>query len=127
MEYYTLLNDALKYFPNSTTAAEGLTQTFHLYKYKNSYFFLNSKERNIIEAASTGASQSIKLVANIAVNLIAAISLLHFINSTLIWLGYRVGLRLPEHEELTFEARRNFLLVINKLSYFIVLDFCISN
>ncbi|XP_064648425.1 solute carrier family 28 member 3-like isoform X2 [Lineus longissimus] len=51
-----------------------------------------SQERNIIDALSTGASQSIKLVANIAVNLIAFLAVLHFLNGTLEWLGRRVGL-----------------------------------
>ena len=71
------------------------------------YYF--SKERNIIEAASSGASQSIKLVANIAVNLIAAISLLHFINSALLWFGLRVGRKPPNHEYLTFEVHSAIL------------------
>jgi pyrimidine nucleoside transport protein len=40
----------------------------------------------LIEAASNGAQQSIKLVANIGVNLIAFIALLQFINATLTFL-----------------------------------------
>ncbi|KAL3831773.1 hypothetical protein ACJMK2_023480 [Sinanodonta woodiana] len=56
--------------------------------------------RNIIEAASNGASMSIKLVANIAVNLIAFIAILGFVNATLAWMGHRVGLFNPE---LSFE------------------------
>ncbi|KAL5006941.1 hypothetical protein ScPMuIL_015747 [Solemya velum] len=58
-------------------------------------------ERNIIEAASKGAAMSIKLVANIAANLIAFISLLAFVNATLRWFGERVGL---ENPPLTFEV-----------------------
>ncbi len=58
------------------------------------------KERNIIEAASAGASAAIKIVANVIANLIAFISMLHFLNSTLTWFGNRVGI-----EELTFEVR----------------------
>ncbi|XP_064648426.1 solute carrier family 28 member 3-like [Lineus longissimus] len=54
-----------------------------------------SPERNIIEAASTGASQSIRLVANITVNLIAFLAILQFIDSTLIWVGARVGVDEP--------------------------------
>ncbi|KAK3588025.1 hypothetical protein CHS0354_012071 [Potamilus streckersoni] len=57
-------------------------------------------ERNIIEAASNGASVSIKLVANIAVNLIAFIAILGFVNATLAWMGRRVGILNPE---LSFE------------------------
>ncbi|RUS85361.1 hypothetical protein EGW08_006904, partial [Elysia chlorotica] len=55
-------------------------------------------ERNLIEAASNGASMSIKLVANIAVNLIAFVALLQFINATLVWFGDRVG-----YEAFTFQ------------------------
>ncbi|CAL8262038.1 unnamed protein product [Merluccius merluccius] len=48
-------------------------------------------ERNILEAASSGASASIGLVANITVNLIAFLAILEFINSALRWLGGMVG------------------------------------
>ena len=61
-----------------------------------------SEERNLIDAASSGASQSIKLVANIAVNLIAFLSLLAFFNDTLTWFGKRAGVNDPP---LTFEVR----------------------
>lgn len=54
--------------------------------------------RNVIEAISVGASTAIKLVANIAVNLIAFLSILEFINATLVWCGDRVGV-----EGFTFE------------------------
>uniref|UniRef100_UPI00398F07D7 solute carrier family 28 member 3-like n=1 Tax=Pristiophorus japonicus TaxID=55135 RepID=UPI00398F07D7 len=43
--------------------------------------------RNLIEAACAGASASIALVANIAVNLIAFLALLAFLNAVLSWLG----------------------------------------
>ncbi|XP_041720659.2 solute carrier family 28 member 3 isoform X1 [Coregonus clupeaformis] len=42
---------------------------------------------NLLEAASHGASSSIVLVANIAVNLIAFLALLAFLNAVLSWLG----------------------------------------
>ncbi|KAL0979691.1 hypothetical protein UPYG_G00188310 [Umbra pygmaea] len=42
---------------------------------------------NLLEAASHGASSSIVLVANIAVNLIAFLALLTFVNAALMWLG----------------------------------------
>lgn len=48
-------------------------------------------EGNILEAASSGASASIGLVANIAANLIAFLAILAFINSALSWLGGMVG------------------------------------
>ena len=81
---------------------------FLLILYSN-FIFLNSllpfrKERNLIEAASNGAQQSIKLVANIGVNLIAFIALLQFINATLTWFGQRAGLEPPEYEYLTFQV-----------------------
>ncbi|KAH9523621.1 hypothetical protein Btru_040467 [Bulinus truncatus] len=58
---------------------------------KDVYNFEKGTERNLIEAASNGASVSVKLVANIAVNLIAFVALLQFINATLTWFGDRVG------------------------------------
>uniref|UniRef100_A0AAZ3PH15 Sodium/nucleoside cotransporter n=1 Tax=Oncorhynchus tshawytscha TaxID=74940 RepID=A0AAZ3PH15_ONCTS len=48
-------------------------------------------EQNILEAASSGASTSIGLVANIAANLIAFLAILAFINASLGWLGGLVG------------------------------------
>ncbi|XP_021374213.1 solute carrier family 28 member 3-like isoform X1 [Mizuhopecten yessoensis] len=66
------------------------------------YKMSKGPERNIVEAASTGATQSIKLVANVAVNLIAFVSLLEFANATLKWFGNRVGMEKP-NDELTFE------------------------
>ena len=58
----------------------------------------------MIEAASRGASNSIKLVANVAVNLIAFVSLLGFLNATLRWFGERAGMKPPGHEYLTFQV-----------------------
>ncbi|KAL0968291.1 hypothetical protein UPYG_G00264890 [Umbra pygmaea] len=55
-------------------------------------------EKNILEAASSGASASIGLVANIAANLIAFLAILAFINASLGWLGGLVG-----YPTLTFE------------------------
>lgn len=55
-------------------------------------------EGNILEAASSGASASIGLVANIAANLIAFLAIFEFINKALSWFGGMVG-----HPELTFE------------------------
>ncbi|XP_072241928.1 sodium/nucleoside cotransporter 1 [Leuresthes tenuis] len=55
-------------------------------------------ERNILEAASSGASASVGLVANIAANLIAFLAILAFINQALSWLGGMVG-----YPSLTFQ------------------------
>ncbi|WAQ94743.1 S28A3-like protein [Mya arenaria] len=73
---------------------------------KDVYNMQKGKEHNIIEAASNGASISIKLIANIAVNLIAFIAILDFINATLIWFGHRVDMYQPE---LTFSLVCSYL------------------
>ncbi|XP_060073867.1 solute carrier family 28 member 3-like [Ylistrum balloti] len=70
---------------------------------KKVYNMEQGPERNVIEAASNGASQSIKLIANIAANLIAFIAVLEFVNATLDWFGSRVGLEEPDFERLTFQ------------------------
>jgi pyrimidine nucleoside transport protein len=57
------------------------------------------KQRNILEAAATGASSSIKLVANIAANLIAFLAALAFVNAVLSWFGSFVC-----HPELSFQV-----------------------
>uniref|UniRef100_A0A8C6L4B6 Solute carrier family 28 member 1 n=1 Tax=Nothobranchius furzeri TaxID=105023 RepID=A0A8C6L4B6_NOTFU len=56
--------------------------------------------QNILEAASSGASASIGLVANIAANLIAFLAILAFINQAFSWLGGMVG-----YPEITFQIR----------------------
>lgn len=66
---------------------------------KGIYNMKKGNETNIIEAASNGATLSIRLVSNIAVNLIAFLAVLEFVNRTLIWCGHRVGMYNPE---LTF-------------------------
>ncbi|KAF3854804.1 hypothetical protein F7725_022859, partial [Dissostichus mawsoni] len=59
---------------------------------------LFNDEQNILEAASSGASASIGLVANIAANLIAFLAILGFINKALSWFGGMLG-----HPDITFE------------------------
>lgn len=59
--------------------------------------------KNILEAASQGASASISLVANIAVNLMAFLSLLAFFNSVLSWLG-----NMFDYPQLSFEVNIKF-------------------
>uniref|UniRef100_A0AAZ3RKP5 Sodium/nucleoside cotransporter n=1 Tax=Oncorhynchus tshawytscha TaxID=74940 RepID=A0AAZ3RKP5_ONCTS len=61
-------------------------------------------EQNILEAASSGASTSIGLVANIAANLIAFLAILAFINASLGWLGGLVGF-----PSITFEVRSEII------------------
>ncbi|XP_017661546.1 PREDICTED: solute carrier family 28 member 3 [Lepidothrix coronata] len=60
--------------------------------------------KNLLEAASQGASTSITLVANIAVNLISFLALLTFIDSTLSWLG-----SLFDYPQLNFEVRSEII------------------
>ncbi|KAL5006492.1 hypothetical protein ScPMuIL_015298 [Solemya velum] len=64
-----------------------------------------SKERNILQAAAAGAMSSIKLVAAVAVNVIAFLALLAFVNGSLTWFGDRIGV-----EDLTFEFICSYLL-----------------
>ncbi|XP_041367546.1 solute carrier family 28 member 3-like [Gigantopelta aegis] len=62
------------------------------------YKMQKGSHRNVIEAASDGASTAIKLVANVAVNVMAFLAILAFVNGTLTWFGDRVGI-----EGLSFE------------------------
>ncbi|KAM9330715.1 solute carrier family 28 member 3 [Gastrophryne carolinensis] len=62
--------------------------------------------RNILEAASQGASASIPLVANIAVNLMAFLSLLAFCNAVLSWLG-----NMFDYPQLSFEIICSFVFM----------------
>ncbi|KAM6034558.1 solute carrier family 28 member 3 [Chlamydotis macqueenii] len=57
-----------------------------------------SESNNLLEAASQGASTSILLVANIAVNLISFLALLAFLDSALSWVG-----NLFDYPQLNFE------------------------
>ncbi|KAG7522512.1 sodium/nucleoside cotransporter 2-like [Solea senegalensis] len=63
-------------------------------------------ERNILEAASSGASASISLVANIAANLIAFLAILAFINAALSWFGGMVG-----YPEITFQLMCSYVFM----------------
>ncbi|XP_054143330.1 solute carrier family 28 member 3 [Melozone crissalis] len=57
-----------------------------------------SESKNLLEAASQGASTSIGLVANIAVSVISFLALLSFLDSALSWVG-----NLFDYPQLTFE------------------------
>ncbi|KAG8512235.1 Solute carrier family 28 member 3 [Galemys pyrenaicus] len=61
---------------------------------------------NLIEAASQGASSSIPLVANIAVNLIAFLALLSFVNSALSWFG-----NMFDYPQLSFEVICSYIFM----------------
>ncbi|XP_027405932.1 solute carrier family 28 member 3 isoform X1 [Bos indicus x Bos taurus] len=66
---------------------------------KNAMKMESGDSRNLLEAATQGASSSISLVANIAVNLIAFLALLSFMNSALSWLG-----NMFDYPQLSFEV-----------------------
>ncbi|XP_067928112.1 solute carrier family 28 member 3-like [Watersipora subatra] len=65
-----------------------------------------AQDRNLIEAASNGASTAIKLVANIAANVLAFLALLEFINQTLIWFGALAGAQ----QDITFQYICSYVL-----------------
>ncbi|XP_063104151.1 sodium/nucleoside cotransporter 2 isoform X1 [Cavia porcellus] len=62
-------------------------------------------ERNILEAASSGAIDAIGLVANIAANLIAFLAILAFVNAVLSWMGEMVNIH-----GLTFQVICSYVL-----------------
>uniref|UniRef100_A0A8C7BP71 Sodium/nucleoside cotransporter n=1 Tax=Neovison vison TaxID=452646 RepID=A0A8C7BP71_NEOVI len=61
--------------------------------------------QNLLEAASSGAAISVKLVGNIGANLIAFLALLAFVNAALSWLGAMVGA-----QELSFQLICSYAL-----------------
>ncbi|XP_054369257.2 sodium/nucleoside cotransporter 1 isoform X1 [Mirounga angustirostris] len=61
--------------------------------------------QNLLEAASNGATASVKLVGNIGANLIAFLALLAFVNAALSWLGAMVGA-----QELSFQLICSYAL-----------------
>lgn len=60
------------------------------------------KEKNVLEAASNGATDAIGLAANVAANLIAFLAVLAFINAALSWLGELVDI-----QGLTFQVNES--------------------
>ncbi|GAB1286815.1 Sodium/nucleoside cotransporter 2 [Apodemus speciosus] len=62
------------------------------FKSKEGLKLPRGEERNILEAASNGATDAIGLVANVAANLIAFLAVLAFVNATLSWLGEMVDI-----------------------------------
>ncbi|XP_077004661.1 solute carrier family 28 member 3 isoform X2 [Tamandua tetradactyla] len=73
---------------------------------KNAIKMENGGSRNILEAATQGASSSIGLVANIAVNVIAFLALLSFVNSALSWFG-----NLFDYPQLSFEIICSYIFM----------------
>ncbi|XP_046519835.1 solute carrier family 28 member 3-like [Equus quagga] len=62
--------------------------------------------RNLLEAASRGASSSMSLVANVAVNLIALVALLSFVNAVLSWFG-----SMFDYPQLSFEMICSYIFM----------------
>ncbi|KAM9206923.1 solute carrier family 28 member 3 isoform 1-T1 [Dugong dugon] len=73
---------------------------------KNAMKMENGDSRNLLEAAAEGASSSIALVANIAVNLIAFLALLSFLNSALSWFG-----NMFDYPQLSFEIICSYIFM----------------
>ncbi|XP_053450469.1 sodium/nucleoside cotransporter 1 isoform X5 [Nycticebus coucang] len=61
--------------------------------------------QNLIEAVSSGASISVRVVTNIAANLIAFLAVLAFVNAALSWLGDMVDV-----QELSFQLICSYVL-----------------
>nr|XP_023490764.1 solute carrier family 28 member 3-like isoform X1 [Equus caballus]XP_023490765.1 solute carrier family 28 member 3-like isoform X1 [Equus caballus]XP_023490766.1 solute carrier family 28 member 3-like isoform X1 [Equus caballus]XP_023490767.1 solute carrier family 28 member 3-like isoform X1 [Equus caballus] len=73
---------------------------------KNAMEMEMGDSRNLLEAASQGASASISLVANIAVNLIAFLALLSFANAALSWFG-----NMFDYPQLSFEIICSYIFM----------------
>lgn len=65
----------------------------------------SGSDQNLIDAASSGASAACKICAAVAVNVMAFLSILKFVNVTLTWFGERAGLK-----TLTFEFICSYVL-----------------
>ncbi|XP_072478994.1 sodium/nucleoside cotransporter 2-like [Notamacropus eugenii] len=75
------------------------------FKNKEGVKVSHGDQKNILEAASSGAADSIGLIANIAVNLITFLAVLAFINAALSWLGEMVNIK-----GLTFQVICSYIL-----------------
>ncbi|XP_067871495.1 sodium/nucleoside cotransporter 1 [Heterodontus francisci] len=75
----------------------------------------SGEEQNILEAASNGASASIGLIANIAVNLLAFLAILEFLNAALSWFGGMV-----DYPELSFQVICSYVFM--PLAFMIGID-----
>ncbi|XP_036910428.1 sodium/nucleoside cotransporter 2 isoform X2 [Sturnira hondurensis] len=75
------------------------------FKKKEGVKLSRGKEKNILEAASNGATDAISLAVNVAANLIAFLAVLAFINATLSWLGELVDI-----QGLSFQVICSYIL-----------------
>ena len=69
------------------------------------------KANNIVEAACKGASDAIPVVANIAVMLVAFVSLIECMNDTLKWLGQSVGHGMKSRNTVRLFLNPNILII----------------
>ncbi|WAQ94209.1 S28A1-like protein [Mya arenaria] len=74
----------------SISAAANIFLGMNMTKSELHAIMVGGPEHNIIEAASNGATASLKMIGSILVNVIAFLSLLAFLNATLAWIGYRL-------------------------------------
>uniref|UniRef100_A0A671DV46 Solute carrier family 28 member 2 n=1 Tax=Rhinolophus ferrumequinum TaxID=59479 RepID=A0A671DV46_RHIFE len=75
------------------------------FKNKEGVKLPRGKEKNVLEAASNGATDAVGLVANVAANLIGFLAVLAFINAALSWLGELVDI-----QGLTFQLICSYVL-----------------
>jgi pyrimidine nucleoside transport protein len=73
-------------------------------KTEDDVYMEKTPARNVVEAASNGAIDAIKVVASVAANLIAILGLIAFLNATLSYIGHRVG-----YSELNFQKICSFV------------------
>nr|XP_005889450.1 PREDICTED: sodium/nucleoside cotransporter 2 [Bos mutus] len=75
------------------------------FKNKEGVKLPRGKEKNVLEAASNGATDAVGLASNVAANLIAFLAVLAFINAALSWLGEMVDI-----QGLTFQVICSYVL-----------------
>ncbi|KAI4583272.1 hypothetical protein MJG53_008485 [Ovis ammon polii x Ovis aries] len=75
------------------------------FKNKEGVKLPRGKEKNVLEAASNGATDAVGLATNVAANLIAFLAVLAFINAALSWLGEMVDI-----QGLTFQVICSYVL-----------------
>lgn len=95
------LRNKTKYFVQASTLSRQDAEPHCLWGQANhgGPWSQNRDAQNLLEAASNGATVSVKLVGNIGANLIAFLALLAFVNAALSWLGAMVGA-----QELSFQV-----------------------
>jgi len=83
--------------------------------------FPQVEERNVVEAAASGASNAISLAANIVAMVLAFLSLVAFLNAILGWLGSMI-----DHPELSFDEICGYLFLPFSFIMGVPITDCIS-